>query len=416
MDAQRALLDELMGRNRDGDKPNDEIKDYRDRRVCKYFLCGLCPHELFQNTKMDLGECPKLHIPNLRTKYEKDPKKSSGYEYELERELLRFISDLDKKIYRAQKRLEEQEGSKAPSLMDVENCKEVLEITAEIQEVMLKAEEAGNEGQVDLSMELMEKVEDLKQKKADAQANAMLQSVQGVGARPPDYRKGGLEMKAPGLSELLPRNPLASTDVNQKLRVCDVCGAFLSIFDSDRRLANHFGGKLHLGYLQIRKKVEEIAELRQEQRRKSSIPPPTEAVEKKEDTAMESPTQEVKEALKAKPEDRNSRSISRRCVHLTSVLDDHMIMDEVGLEIQIEVNEIETNAIETGIGNETKIVEIRNETEIEIDTEIVIKVGAVIDDREVTMGVATKVGVEVHLATANYIFTEQRHQTLLDNG
>lgn len=312
MDAQRALLDELMGRNRDGDKPNDEIRDYRDRRVCKYFLCGLCPHELFQNTKMDLGECPKLHLSNLRTKYEKDTNKSSGYEYELERELLRFISDLDKKIYRAQKRLEEQEGSKAPSLMDVENCKEVLEITAEIQEAMLKAEEAGNEGQVDLSMELMEKVEDLKQKKADAQANAMLRSVQGVGIRPPDYRKGGLEIKTPGLSELLPRNPLASTDVNQKLRVCDVCGAFLSIFDSDRRLANHFGGKLHLGYLQIRKKVEEIAELRQQQRRQSTNPPPVEVVEKEEDTVMEPCIQEVKEAPKPKLEDRHSRSISRR--------------------------------------------------------------------------------------------------------
>lgn len=33
-------------------------------------------------------------------------------------------------------------------------------------------------------------------------------------------------------------------DVNQKLRVCEVCGAFLSISDNDRRLADHFGGTL----------------------------------------------------------------------------------------------------------------------------------------------------------------------------
>lgn len=31
---------------------------------------------------------------------------------------------------------------------------------------------------------------------------------------------------------------------HQKLRVCDVCGAYLSILDSDRRLADHFGGKV----------------------------------------------------------------------------------------------------------------------------------------------------------------------------
>eukprot|EP00959_Pyramimonas_sp_CCMP1952_P175948 3676887-Pyramimonas_sp.AAC.1 len=41
---------------------------------------------------------------------------------------------------------------------------------------------------------------------------------------------------------------------DQKLRVCDVCGAFLSIYDSDRRLADHFGGKMHLGYMLIREK------------------------------------------------------------------------------------------------------------------------------------------------------------------
>ncbi|CAM6124096.1 unnamed protein product [Calypogeia fissa] len=38
---------------------------------------------------------------------------------------------------------------------------------------------------------------------------------------------------------------------DQKLQVCDICGAFLSIYDSDWRLADHFGGKLHLGYMQI---------------------------------------------------------------------------------------------------------------------------------------------------------------------
>jgi RNA-binding protein Luc7-like 2 len=33
---------------------------------------------------------------------------------------------------------------------------------------------------------------------------------------------------------------------HQKLRVCDICGAYLSVLDSDRRLADHFGGKVSL--------------------------------------------------------------------------------------------------------------------------------------------------------------------------
>lgn len=31
---------------------------------------------------------------------------------------------------------------------------------------------------------------------------------------------------------------------HQKLRVCDICGAYLSVLDSDRRLADHFGGRV----------------------------------------------------------------------------------------------------------------------------------------------------------------------------
>lgn len=145
----------------------------------------------------------------------------------------------------------------------------------------------GNEGEVDLSMELMEKVEELKQKKATAQANAMLVSFRsetagggnsaGADEENPSVsstdgdseNNGAKENESSGKSvpDVLSGNPLASANVNQKLRVCDVCGAFLSIFDSDRRLADHFGGKLHLGYLQIRKKIKEISEARRERRR-----------------------------------------------------------------------------------------------------------------------------------------------------
>jgi hypothetical protein len=42
--------------------------------------------------------------------------------------------------------------------------------------------------------------------------------------------------------------------------VCDVCSAFLSVYDSNRRLADHFGGKLHLGYMQIRNRLTELKE------------------------------------------------------------------------------------------------------------------------------------------------------------
>lgn len=45
---------------------------------------------------------------------------------------------------------------------------------------------------------------------------------------------------------------------HQKLQVCDVCGAYLSRLDNDRRLADHFYGKMHLGYAQMRKTYEQL--------------------------------------------------------------------------------------------------------------------------------------------------------------
>jgi RNA-binding protein Luc7-like 2 len=46
--------------------------------------------------------------------------------------------------------------------------------------------------------------------------------------------------------------------VNKKLRVCDICGSFLSILDSDKRLADHFMGKQHIGYQLMRDTLEAI--------------------------------------------------------------------------------------------------------------------------------------------------------------
>ena len=41
MDEQRALLDSLMGVNRNADRAADEILDYHDSRLCKMFLFGV---------------------------------------------------------------------------------------------------------------------------------------------------------------------------------------------------------------------------------------------------------------------------------------------------------------------------------------------------------------------------------------
>jgi RNA-binding protein Luc7-like 2 len=75
MDRQRSHLDELMGRDR-----NKSLKErlgkfdhYTNGDVCKYFLVSVCPHDLFPNTKYDLGPCKKRHDEYLRRAFENEP-------------------------------------------------------------------------------------------------------------------------------------------------------------------------------------------------------------------------------------------------------------------------------------------------------------------------------------------------------
>jgi len=92
---------------------------------------------------------------------------------------------------------------------------------------LAQAEQAGAEGKVEESMKFMEEVEDVRKKKVSAEL---------------EYRNS------------MP----ASSYQQQKLRVCEVCSAYLGIHDNDRRLADHFGGKLHLGFIKIRERLEEL--------------------------------------------------------------------------------------------------------------------------------------------------------------
>ena len=51
------------------------------------------------------------------------------------------------------------------------------------------------------------------------------------------------------------------------MKVCEVCGALQSAGDTDKRLTMHLEGKLHTGYLKIRKKLAELKNKRANDRR-----------------------------------------------------------------------------------------------------------------------------------------------------
>lgn len=122
--------------------------------------------------------------------------------------------------------------------------KEIGEIELSIQGGTEEIEALGAEGKVDESMEKLAAVDALKQLKSDKE------------------------------KELQVLNENAGASGHQKLRVCEICGAMLSVLDSDKRLADHFGGKMHLGFHELRKLMATWAEERM-RGPPPGIPPPS---------------------------------------------------------------------------------------------------------------------------------------------
>ncbi|CAI5659256.1 putative RNA-binding protein Luc7-like 1 isoform X1 [Oreochromis niloticus] len=221
----RALLDQLMGTARDGDETRQRVK-FTDERVCKSHLLNCCPHDILSGTRMDLGECTKIHDLALRADYEIASKERDlFFELDAVDHLESFIVDCDRRTELAKKRLAETQEEISAEV--AAKAEKVHELNEEIGKLLAKAEQLGAEGNVDEAQKVLQEVEKVRTKKKDAEE---------------EYRNS------------MP----ASSFQQQKLRVCEVCSAYLGLHDNDRRLADHFGGKLHLGFIQIREKLDQL--------------------------------------------------------------------------------------------------------------------------------------------------------------
>lgn len=227
---QRKLLEKLMGKDAlISPTVRRREPEMTSHRVCKSFLVGTCPHDLFIATKQDLGKCPQLHLEKHKLEYEyrttKKGEKFPEFEYEYFKHILKYIHDLDKTIEVAQRRLERTPEEKL----------KIANITKELDAL-------------DTKIGLM-----------NEEINFLVESQQTLKAT----------LQTVKLNELCQlRQSLADTARNlaenvgqssqQKLQVCEGCGAYLSRLDSDRRLADHFIGKIHLGYVQMRVLYDEM--------------------------------------------------------------------------------------------------------------------------------------------------------------
>jgi hypothetical protein len=80
-----------------------------DPKVCRSYLVGTCPHDLFTNTKQDFGPCPKIHSEGLKAEYEAadaEQKKRWAFEYDYLRDMQKYVDECNRRIDTAQRRLE----------------------------------------------------------------------------------------------------------------------------------------------------------------------------------------------------------------------------------------------------------------------------------------------------------------------
>lgn len=230
------MLDELMGTTRNGGESTSSYR-FDDRSVCRAYLLGCCPYMLLAQTKADMGTCNKHHDLALKADYEKALLKKDDYNFEYDALAIveKFINESDRRKEIAKARLKENQEELSKEAE--KEMRKLTEIDEEIEKKLVQVEEYGSEGDADNSLKVLDEIEELKKKKTELQ----------------------------GFNN---SNPVLYAEQQQKLRVCDICSALLGIHDNDRRLVDHFGGKLHLGFITIREKLEELKTKVQELRDK----------------------------------------------------------------------------------------------------------------------------------------------------
>eukprot|EP00928_Gymnodinium_smaydae_P009463 TRINITY_DN1354_c2_g1_i1.p1 TRINITY_DN1354_c2_g1~~TRINITY_DN1354_c2_g1_i1.p1 ORF type:complete len:454 (-),score=102.12 TRINITY_DN1354_c2_g1_i1:172-1533(-) len=240
MDDARALLNSLMGSDRDARPEQRRVRSFTDKDVCKRFLLGLCPNDLFKNTKMDLGACEKDHNEHLKDQFDADANRDK-YKRKWRRDLIaqcrRSLLDVDRRIALNRDRIErEKDGTFGASEAAK---KELAKLKEEAAEKFRQAEKSADDGRFEESREIMKgaeatqrKIEDFEQKRFEK------------------YKKDN---------------------------ICDICGLIVDGEEIEAMKDGrgwHTNGRQHLGYKAIREKLKEL-EAEQDEDRRNNVPSPS---------------------------------------------------------------------------------------------------------------------------------------------
>jgi len=246
MDEMRKQLADLMGTIVD-DSQGGKKKRFDDDDVCKNYLCGICPKDLLRHTRLTMGDCGLVHSDALKAEYESRRRKQRyGYEEDLLADLDKLLAECDRKIAKAQQRVEDDERDFDNRLREAEGDEDVKRLNNIIEARMKEAEDLGASGDVGGSMKAMQEVSVLESQKKDLIINKAVHK---------------MKTSADGSSAQAQYVAALRSQERMRMTVCDVCGAYLNANNregDEKRASDHRSGKIHIAFLQMREKAKEI--------------------------------------------------------------------------------------------------------------------------------------------------------------
>nr|CAD7257029.1 unnamed protein product [Timema shepardi] len=243
--AAAALLDELMGRNRNI-APHDKPKElnWDDPEYCKLYMVRFCPHDLFVNTRADLGQCSKVHDDEAKTLFEKSNSfKKQLYEDEFIRFCQSMLNEVERKIVKGKQRLAligKPDAIQLSPAQTQRNEEQIAFLSEKINKLVGEAEQMGTEGNVEQAQGLMKLCDQLKEEREQLR-----------GSNDNSHWQQTAELAAAQ---------------EKQMEVCDVCGAFLIVGDAQQRIDDHLMGKQHVGYARLKAALQELMNNRQKSR------------------------------------------------------------------------------------------------------------------------------------------------------
>ncbi|CAG9770816.1 unnamed protein product [Ceutorhynchus assimilis] len=171
-------------------------------------MVKFCPHDLFVNTRADVGPCSKTHDEEAKKLFQ-DAKNGHFRKIQYQENFVRFcssmINEVEKKIIKGRQRLA-LSGKNVLAVTNpqqAEKNQEQIEILNErINELEKEAEQAGTGGNVQQAQGLMKLCDQLKEK------------------------RGALKKAEFGQLNLTTQ---LAVEQEKQMEVCEVCGAFLIV-------------------------------------------------------------------------------------------------------------------------------------------------------------------------------------------